>query len=115
MKLAISGPPTLFLPCLLCPPLVNSPPLKFGLCAELDNAAYDVPARHRVGGAASRWAPGAVLGATVSTMVMVVGGGAFSSSATKSFCAYGGAGIVLGWVTQVGEAGGRQYGNATIV
>lgn len=74
---------------------------KFGLCSELDDAAYDAPARHRVHNAASRWVKGAVLDATVSTMVMIVGGGAFSSSAIKSFCAYAGAGIMLGWTTQV--------------
>lgn len=82
---------------------------KFGLCAELDDAAYDVPARHRVHSAASRWVSGAMLDAAVSIMMMVVGFGAFSSSATKSFCAYGGAGILLGWITQVRAVRQRKH------
>ncbi|CAM9109362.1 unnamed protein product, partial [Ectocarpus sp. 8 AP-2014] len=73
----------------------------FGVCSELDDALCDAPARHRVRRAAFRWAPGSVLVVALSSMTILVGAGPYSSAATRSFCAFAGASVLLGWVTQV--------------
>ncbi|CAN0151038.1 unnamed protein product, partial [Scytosiphon promiscuus] len=73
----------------------------FGLCAELDDDLCEVPATRRVYIAASRWVPGSALVATLAFLAVIAGAGPYSCTATRTFCAYAGASVLLGWVTQV--------------